>query len=196
MTSDRLTASRRRGMTRRRALKTSGAGIAGAVAANGIGGLWARQALAQQALTYAFWPWGQEIVEENARKFEATFNEALNLEPIPGDYLATLETKLAGGAPIDMFRAQRGQASRWHAAGWIQPLNGLPDLEKIKSEMFPNIVESSMRQMATSSGSPIMTVARSSCSETRRCWRRRGSSRRATRVITPRPGRRSPSRLE
>ena len=145
MTSDRLTTFGRRGMTRRQALKTSGAGIAGAVAANGVGALWARQALAAEALTYAFWPWGQEIVEENARKFEATFGETLNLEPIPGDYLATLETKLAGGAPIDMFRAQRGQASRWHAAGWIQPLNGLPDLEKIKSEMFPNIVESSIQ---------------------------------------------------
>jgi multiple sugar transport system substrate-binding protein len=144
MAYDRLMAYRHRVLTRRQALKTTGAGIAGAAAASGLGGLVSTRALAAEALTYAFWPWGQEIVEENARRFEALYGETLNLEPIPGDYLATLETKLAGGAPIDMFRAQRGQASRWHAAGWIQPLNGFPDLEKIKSEMFPNIVESSM----------------------------------------------------
>jgi multiple sugar transport system substrate-binding protein len=94
-------------------------------------------------LVYAFWPWGSEIVENAAKEFKAQYGGDVELQPIPGEYGAALETKLAGGAPIDMFRAQRGQASRWHAAHWIRPINDLPGLEQIKSEMLPGIVEDS-----------------------------------------------------
>ena len=66
-------------------------------------------------------------------------NEVVELQPIPGDYAAVLETKLASGAPLDMFYAQRGQASRWHAAGWIRPVDDMPGLDQIRSEMIPGL---------------------------------------------------------
>lgn len=90
-------------------------------------------------LRFAFWPWGSEIVESNASAFRKQLNMPLDLAPIPGDYSAVLETQLAGSAHLDMFYAQRGQASRWHAAGWIQPINTLPGLDDIKKEMFAGI---------------------------------------------------------
>ena len=90
-------------------------------------------------LIFGFWPWGSEIVTSNADLFMAEQNEVVELQPIPGDYAAVLETKLASGAPLDMFYAQRGQASRWHAAGWIRPVDDMPGLEQIRSEMIPGL---------------------------------------------------------
>jgi multiple sugar transport system substrate-binding protein len=126
---------------RRRFLKTSGLAAAGVAVTRAIGQ--PRWAAAKEPLGFAFWPWGSEIVTENAKLFEKEFNEQVNLQPIPGEYAAVVETKLAAKAPIDMFYAQRGQAARWYAAGWIRPIDDMPDLEQIKKEMFPGIVEDS-----------------------------------------------------
>lgn len=132
-----------RSLGRRDFLKSTAAGVAGAAAAGPLSAALWNSAAAAQPLTYAFWPWGSEIVTDNARIFEEQYGEKVNLQPIPGEYAAVLETKLASKAPIDMFRAQRGQASRWYAAGWIRPIDDLPDLEQIKSEMFDGIREDS-----------------------------------------------------
>ena len=123
--------------SRRDFLKTSAAGVSGIALASALG-LAPRSARADQ-LTYAFWPWGSEIVAEGARNFEEQYGEALNLQPIPGEYAAVLETKLASGQAFDLFRAQRGQASRWYAAQWIRPIDDLPDLDEIVAEEFPGI---------------------------------------------------------
>jgi multiple sugar transport system substrate-binding protein len=128
-------------ISRRDFLKKSAMGAAGFAAANTVGFKFPSTATAKKPLTYAFWPWGSEIVSGNAKIFEEQYGEKVNLQPIPGEYAAVLETKLAAKAPIDIFRAQRGQAARWYAAGWIRPIDGMPDLEKIKSEAFPGIVE-------------------------------------------------------
>ena len=125
-------------MSRRSFLKGTAAGAAGLAAAGAMGGM---PALAQDKdpLIFGFWPWGSEIVTSNADLFMAEQNENVELQPIPGDYAAVLETKLASGAPLDMFYAQRGQASRWHAAGWIRPIDDMPGLEQIRSEMIPGL---------------------------------------------------------
>ncbi|QPC44355.1 extracellular solute-binding protein [Kaustia mangrovi] len=123
-------------MTRRRFVAASALMGGSALAAGGLPGL----ARAMDPLRFAFWPWGSEIVEGNAKAFREEMGLPLELAPIPGDYAAVLETKLAGGAPLDMFYAQRGQASRWHAAGWIRPINDMPGLDEIKDQMFPGIV--------------------------------------------------------
>ena len=125
-------------MSRRSFLKGTAAGAAGLAAAGAMGGM---PALAQDMdpLVFSFWPWGSEIVTSNADLFMAEQNEQVDLQPIPGDYPAVLETKLASGAALDMFYAQRGQASRWHAAGWIRPVDDMPGLEQIRSEMIPGL---------------------------------------------------------
>lgn len=130
----------RRGITRRDLLKSSALAVAGAAAGSLLA--WPKSAAAAKQLTYAFWPWGSEIVTDNAQIFEEQYGEKINLQPIPGEYAAVLETKLVAKAPIDMFRAQRGQASRWYAAGWIRPIDDLPGVEQITSEMFDGIRES------------------------------------------------------
>lgn len=119
------------------------AGLAGAagLAATGwpLPGL--AQAQAVSPLTFAFWPWGSEIVQQGATRFTQESGVPVNLSPIPGDYAAVLETQLAAKAPLDMFYAQRGQASRWYAAGWIRPIDDMPGLADIQKQMFPGIVD-------------------------------------------------------
>src|SRR5262249_20845868 len=105
----------RNGASRRKFLKISGAGLGGLALAQVLG-LAPRPARAAGQLTYAFWPWGSEIVTDNARIFKEQYGEEINLQPIPGEYAAVIETKLAAGQAFDLFRAQRGQASRWYAA--------------------------------------------------------------------------------
>ena len=126
------------GLNRRAFLKGSAMGAAGVAAAGALGGLPPR-AFAKDPLVFSFWPWGSEIVTSNAELFMKENDEAVDLQPIPGDYAAVLETKLASGAGLDMFYAQRGQASRWHAAGWIRPVDDMPGLDQIRSEMIPGL---------------------------------------------------------
>ena len=116
--------------SRRSFLNTSAGALGGLALASALG-LAPRRARAATTMSYAFWPWGSEIVEADAKLFEEEYGEAINLQPIPGDYAAVLETKLSANQPFDLYRAQRGQASRWYAAGWIRPIDGLPDLDKI-----------------------------------------------------------------
>ncbi len=128
------------GAITRRSILKSGVTLGAALAAAALPAGLARPAAAAPSLRMAFWPWGSEIVETNAAAFRAQTGRHLDLSPIPGDYAAVVETKLAGGADIDMFYAQRGQASRWHAAGWIRPVNDMPGLQDIQSQMFDGIV--------------------------------------------------------
>jgi multiple sugar transport system substrate-binding protein len=125
-----------RRVSRRRFLEGS-AGLSGLALASALG--LAPPARATHQMTYAFWPWGSEIVEDNARVFEEQYGEKLNLQPIPGEYAAVIETRLASGSEFDLFRAQRGQASRWFAAQWIRPIDDLPGLDQIQKEEFPGI---------------------------------------------------------
>jgi multiple sugar transport system substrate-binding protein len=90
-------------------------------------------------LNYALWPFGDEIVADNARIFTEQYGIKVDLQPTSGDYAAVIETKLVSGTRLDLLRAQRGQASRWFAAQWIRPIDDMPDLDKIKREEFPAI---------------------------------------------------------
>lgn len=127
------------GLDRRAFLRNLSLGVSGAALA-GVPGLSPTRALAADApLTYAFWPFGDQIIADDAKIFAEQYGRTVNLQPITGDYSAALETKLAAHQPFDLFRAQRGQASRWFAAKWIRPIDDLPDLDKISKEEFPGI---------------------------------------------------------
>jgi multiple sugar transport system substrate-binding protein len=138
MTRRRLSneAARDGGLDRRQFIKNLTVGAAFASAA----GLSPLRALAADApLTYAFWPFGDQIIADDARIFAEQYGQTINLQPIPGDYSAALETKLSAHQPFDLFRAQRGQASRWFAAKWIRPIDDMPQLDIIEKEEFPGI---------------------------------------------------------
>src|ERR1700739_4419943 len=113
----------------------------GGLAAAGLAPLPA--AAAHIELNYAFWPFGDEIIADNARIFTEQYGVKVNLEPTSGEYAAVIETKLVSGTHLDLFRAQRGQAARWFAAEWIRPIDDMPNLDKITWQAFPGIGEGS-----------------------------------------------------
>ena len=90
-------------------------------------------------LSYTFWPFGDEIIADNAKVFTEQYGPAVALQPVSGDYGAVMETKLLAKTNLPLFRAQRGQASRWFAAGWIRPVDDFPELDQLKKEEFPGI---------------------------------------------------------
>src|SRR5262245_53350857 len=76
-------------ISRRNYLKGAAGTLSGAALASAIG-LTPPRAKAATELTYAFWPWGSEIVTDNARIFKEQYGENINLQPIPGEYAAVL----------------------------------------------------------------------------------------------------------
>ncbi|MEA2634241.1 MAG: hypothetical protein QOH92_1008, partial [Chloroflexota bacterium] len=126
-----------RGLDRRKFLRNLSLG--GAAVASAIGLPRCSKVADDIELNYALWPFGDEIVADNARIFTEQYGIKVRLQPTSGDYAAVIETKLVSGTRLDLFRAQRGQASRWFAAQWIRPIDDLPDLDQIKKEEFPGI---------------------------------------------------------
>lgn len=124
---------------RREFLRGTVLGLAGTAMAGPIVGKFTPRAHAAEQLSYAFWPWGSEIIADLGKDFEQQYGEKLNLQPIPGEYAAVVETKLSSRAPITLFRAQRGQASRWYAARWIRPIDDMPGLNQLEKEEFEGI---------------------------------------------------------
>ena len=120
------------GMDRRAFLKGLSLGVSGAAVAGGLAPF--RALAADVELNYTFWPFGEEIIADDAQIFTEQYGYPVALQPTSGDYAAVMETKLVSGTRLDLFRAQRGQASRWFAAQWIRPIDDMPDLDKISAE--------------------------------------------------------------
>jgi multiple sugar transport system substrate-binding protein len=126
-------------LRRRDFIRNVSVGVSGAALASAVGLAPLRARAADASLTYAFWPFGDQIIADDAKIFTEQYGWPVNLQPITGDYSAALETKLAARQPFDLFRAQRGQASRWFAAKWIRPIDDLPELDLITKQEFPGI---------------------------------------------------------
>lgn len=117
--------------TRRRVLQ---GGLAlGATAAMGSPAL----ARPDTAINFVGWQFQPQIVEENVAIFEGIYDENVDYELVSGDYHPIAETKLIGGQQIDMLYAEEDRITRWHAAGWIRDLEGLPGVDEIKAGLYP-----------------------------------------------------------
>jgi multiple sugar transport system substrate-binding protein len=127
-----------RGLDRRQFLRDLCLGGAAVASATGLSPFHAHAD--EIVLNYTFWPFGDEIIAENARIFTEQYGIKVRLQPTSGDYPSVMETKLVSGTRLDLFRAQRGQASRWFAAQWIRPIDEMPELGQIDHEEFPAIV--------------------------------------------------------
>ena len=94
-----------------------------------------------EPLVFDVWPWGTEVLQANVKTFEEQYNEKVNLEVIPGDFPATMETKLRAGGDLDLMFNFVDSANRWYQAKWLTNLEEDPLLPQIKSEMYPSVVD-------------------------------------------------------
>jgi multiple sugar transport system substrate-binding protein len=93
-------------------------------------------------ITFIGWQYQPQIVEENVKTFMKLYDENVKYELVTGDYHPVAETKLTGGQHIDMLYSEEDRIARWHTAGWVRDLEGLPGIDQIKASMFPVSVES------------------------------------------------------
>jgi multiple sugar transport system substrate-binding protein len=123
-------------LSRRRVLQ--GMGAVGAAAAFGGPALAAPSA----PITFIGWQYQPQIAEDNVNIFKKLYDENVTYELVPGDYHPVVETKLLGGQHIDMMYSEEDHIARWHAAGWVRDLEGLPGIDAIKAGLFPVSIQS------------------------------------------------------
>jgi multiple sugar transport system substrate-binding protein len=123
-------------ISRRRVLQ-GGAALSAATLAG-------RNAFAAPAkpLTFIGWQYHPEIVDQNVDTFKKLYEESVTYELVSGDYHPVVETKLTGGQHVDMMYSEEDHIARWNAADWTRDFEGLPDIDAIKTAMFPVAVAS------------------------------------------------------
>jgi multiple sugar transport system substrate-binding protein len=114
------------------------------VAALSAGAALGRPARASPGKPISFigWQYQPQIAEANVAKFEKLYDENVSYELVPGDYHPVVETKMLGGQHIDMMYCEEDHVTRWHSAGWVRDLEGLPGVDAIKSGLLPVSLES------------------------------------------------------
>ena len=127
-------------MDRRAFLKGLSLGVSGAAVAGAAGLAPFRALAADVELNYTFWPFGEEIIADNARIFTEQYGYPVALQPTSGDYAAVMETKLVSGTRLDLFRAQsaarRRAGSRRNGSGRSTTC---PISTRSAAEEFPGI---------------------------------------------------------
>lgn len=123
-------------LSRRRVLQGLAALSAGAVAGRPA------RAAPTTPITFIGWQYQPQIAEANVGIFEKLYDENVTYELVPGDYHPVIETKMLGGQHIDMLYCEEDHVTRWHSAGWIRDLEGLPGVDAIKSGLLPVSLDS------------------------------------------------------
>jgi multiple sugar transport system substrate-binding protein len=102
------------------------------------GAMFGRRAFAapSQALKFVGWQYEPEIVANNVKIFEKLYDEKVNYELVTGNYPTVAETRLTGGQQYDMLYSEEDTIARWHAAGWIRDLEGLPGVDEVKKSLY------------------------------------------------------------
>ena len=98
---------------------------------------------ARAPLSFACWRVHPEIVSENLKEFEARYGETVELRVTDEPYEPRIREMLASGRHLDLFYAQRGEASLWYSMGLIRPIDDLPGFDDLIEKMSPNIVADS-----------------------------------------------------
>jgi multiple sugar transport system substrate-binding protein len=87
------------------------------------------------------WQYKTHIVQDNVNRYNSELDGNVEYATITGDYPAIMETQFIAKSPLDILYANPSQACRYYDGGWILPAEELPNIEDIKAEMYPNIME-------------------------------------------------------
>lgn len=81
-------------------------------------------------------------------------NLSAQLSLIPTNYETVIQTKFqAGAGGIDVVFSNTGYADYWYESGWIQALDGLPGLEQMNADLYPQSLKQDL--FASSDGKQI-----------------------------------------
>ncbi|MHA1549251.1 MAG: ABC transporter substrate-binding protein [Alphaproteobacteria bacterium] len=87
------------------------------------------------------WQYKTDIVQDNVDRYNTNLEGHVDYGTVTGDYPALMEQNLMAGAELDVLYANPSQAGRYFDGGWILPADQLANIEAIKADMFPNILD-------------------------------------------------------
>ena len=94
-----------------------------------------------ESVYFRGWQYKTHIVKDNVNRYNTELNGNVDYATITGDYPSIMETQFIAKAPLDILYANPSQACRYYDGGWILPAESLPNAEKIKADMYPNVRE-------------------------------------------------------
>ena len=120
------------------AIAVTGALMLMSGAALAQGGL---EAQSEETVFFRGWQYKTDIVQNNVDRYNAEQSGQVDYATVTGDYPALMEQNLMAGAELDVLYANPSQAGRYFDGGWIMPAETLPNIDAIKADMYPNILE-------------------------------------------------------
>ncbi|MCP4384070.1 MAG: carbohydrate ABC transporter substrate-binding protein [Hyphomicrobiales bacterium] len=87
------------------------------------------------------WQYKTDIVQDNVDRYNTGLGGHVDYATVTGDYPALMEQNLLAGADLDVLYANPSQAGRYFDGGWIMPAEELDNIDEIKADMYPNILE-------------------------------------------------------
>jgi ABC-type glycerol-3-phosphate transport system substrate-binding protein len=97
--------------------------------------------ISDETVYFRGWQFMTHIVTENVQRYNRELNGHVDEATITGDYPTVMESKFIAKAPIDLLYANPSQACRYYDGGWILPAESLHNIEEIKADFYPNILD-------------------------------------------------------
>jgi ABC-type glycerol-3-phosphate transport system substrate-binding protein len=97
--------------------------------------------ISDEKIAFRGWQYKTHIVNDNVKRYNSELGGNVDYATITGDYPSIMETQFISKAPLDILYANPSQACRYYDGGWILPAEELPMADKIKEEMYPNILD-------------------------------------------------------
>ena len=99
------------------------------------------EAQSGETVFFRGWQYKTDIVQDNVDRYNNEQAGKVDYATVTGDYPAIMEQNLMAGAELDVLYANPSQAGRYFDGGWIMPAETLPNIDAIKADMYPNILD-------------------------------------------------------
>lgn len=99
------------------------------------------EATTDQPIYFRGWQYKTDIVQDNVNRYNKEMAGHVDYATVTGDYPAIMEQNLMAGAELDVLYANPSQAGRYFDGGWIMPAEQLGNIDEIKADMYPNILD-------------------------------------------------------
>jgi multiple sugar transport system substrate-binding protein len=97
--------------------------------------------ISDEKVYFRGWQYKTHIVQDNVKRYNSELGGNVDYATITGDYPSIMETQFIANAPLDILYANPSQACRYYDGGWVLPAEELPNIEEIKADMYPNILD-------------------------------------------------------
>ena len=99
------------------------------------------EATTDQPIYFRGWQYKTDIVQDNVTRYNNEMDGHVDYATVTGDYPAIMEQNLMAGAELDVLYANPSQAGRYFDGGLIMPAEQLGNIDAIKADMYPNILD-------------------------------------------------------